>query len=256
MLTNKILTGLSGHARRRKIVDGIANEIAIGMETLDAVLTKDGRQVVPVATIFGTARTDSNSPECQMAFTLGQLYGAAGFTVLTGAGDRGVMAAGNTAAKQNGVLSLGTSIIGLPHEQHTNKDQLDVESENFFFESREIPFWEYSSVLNNCGGGFGTVREAFNALTLMQCGKMEIIPMFFIDKDPTYWGLLMEFIQKSQFARGHISEKDLALFELTDDPEYAVYKTVRFYQERHPGRYPNLVLPGTKSVTSAKPLRA
>lgn len=250
MLKKPDLVGLTGEARRDQITGGVARELALGMKRMDQKLRRDRPgEEIPAVSIFGTARTAPDAPECRLAHELARLYAKAGFAIITGGGDRGVMSEANRAGKVT--LSIGVNINGLPHEQQPNPHQ-DVSLDHLYFEAREMMFEEFSVAFHGLGGGFGTLREMFSVLTLIQCGHLLPCPVFFIDRDPQYWGRMVDSLMESQFKRGHISQKDRDLFEVTDDLEYVVDKVVRFCQERHPGRFRQLTLPGNNKPTISK----
>lgn len=234
MLKKPNLVGLTGELRRNKIARVMSRELSY-MHRLDGKLHRGhpGKEI-PAISIFGTARTGPDAPECRQAYQLGKLYAEAGFAVVTGGGDKGVMCAANRAGKRS--LSIGININGLPHEAEPNPHQ-DVSLNHLFFEAREIMFEEFSVAFHGLGGGLGTLREMFSVLTLIQCGHLEPCPVFFIDEDPQYWQRLVDFMVGSQVARGHLNERDMALFEVTNDLEYVVEKVKRYCNERYPGRF-------------------
>jgi uncharacterized protein (TIGR00730 family) len=252
MLKKPDLVERFGEHRRDQIVGGVARELSDGMRRLESRLKRGQRGLeIPAVFIAGTARTDADAPECKMAFDLGRLYARCGFGVITGGGDRGVMSEANRAAKVE--LSIGVNIGGLPHEVHPNPHQ-DLSLDHLFFETREMMFYEFAIAHHGLGGGFGTLREMFSVLTLIQCGHLDPCPVFFMDSDPQYWQNMVDMLVKSQKARGHIGDNDLKLFEVTNDIEYVVTRVARFCHQQFPGRFHDIRLPNGQSVTASKPV--
>lgn len=248
MLKKNDLNGKSGEARRDQIVGGIAREISTGLEVLERALKRGKRgQEIPGVSIFGTARTGPDAPECKLAFELGSLLAESGFAVITGGGDNGVMSEGNRGGKKR--LSIGVNISELPHEAAPNPYQ-DISLDHFYFEAREMMFEEFSVGYFILAGGLGTMREAFSVLTLIQCGHLEPAPVFFMDPDPAYWRNMLSFLTESQQSRGHIGQRDLDLFHITEDPVFAVSKVIEFCKEQHPGRFHRLQLPASVRGTA------
>jgi len=172
---------------------------------------------VPCVTVFGSARFPSRHRYYRMARKLGRELAEAGFAVMTGGGP-GIMEAANRGAREGGGLSLGCNII-LPHEQKPNP-YLDrfIELDHFFV--RKVILVKYSCAFVVMPGGFGTLDEAFEALTLIQCQKIERFPVVLMGGD--FWGHLRTFVQNSMITEGTISPEDLDLAQLVDSPEDAV----------------------------------
>lgn len=174
--------------------------------------------VGPCVTVFGSARFKEDHPYYQLARQVGACLAEAGFTVMTGGGP-GVMEAANRGAKDVGGKSVGCNIT-LPHEQKENP-YLDtmVEFEHFFV--RKTMLVKYSYAFIAMPGGFGTLDELFEALTLMQTGKLQDFPIVLMDR--TFWEPLLEEMLKGRLlAEKTIGPDDLKLLHLTDSPQEAV----------------------------------
>jgi len=187
-------------------------------------------------TVFGSARTKPGKPEYQKAVEFGQKMVEAGFMVITGAG-AGIMQAGHEGAGQEN--SFGCN-IRLPWEQFANpviiSDQKLVTFKYFF--TRKLTFVRQSDAIVLFPGGFGTMDEGFETLTLMQTGKSRLMPFLLIDKPGgTYWKSWEKYIQEHLLRNGLISEDDLNLYEITDDVDHAVRVITRFYRNYHSSRF-------------------
>ncbi len=171
----------------------------------------------PCVTVFGSARFAEGHEYYELARALGRALAEAGFAVMTGGGP-GIMEAANRGAKEGGGLSLGCN-IKLPMEQHENP-YLDrfIEFDHFFV--RKVMLIKYSCAFVVMPGGFGTLDEIFETLTLMQTGKIETFPV--VAMGTSFWGHLREFMGKSLIEGGTISPGDVDLFRSTDSPEEAV----------------------------------
>jgi uncharacterized protein (TIGR00730 family) len=167
--------------------------------------------VGPCITVFGSARFKEDHPLYQMARDVGSRLSDMGFTVMTGGGP-GIMEAANRGAKEAGGTSIGLN-IELPFEQHANP-WLDVmiNFEHFFV--RKVMLVKYSLGFVVMPGGFGTMDELFEAITLMQTKKIFNFPVVLMGKD--YYGGMMEEIRKTMIENKTISPEDLDLFFLTD----------------------------------------
>ena len=163
--------------------------------------------------IFGSARTPPDHPDYALARATAHRLGAAGFAVITGGGP-GVMEAANRGAQEAGTTSVGLN-IDLPFEQAPNPYQDIVLRFHYFF-TRKIMFVRYASGFVVFPGGFGTLDETFEALTLIQTGKIRHFPVVLFDTD--YWGGLVDWIRERLLAEGKISSQDVDLLCVTDDP--------------------------------------
>jgi uncharacterized protein (TIGR00730 family) len=167
-------------------------------------------------TVFGSARFDENHRYYELARELGRELAGAGYTVVTGGGP-GIMEAANRGAQEAGGLSVGCN-ISLPHEQIPNA-YLDrcIEFEHFFV--RKVMLVKYSSAFVFMPGGFGTLDEMFETITLIQTGKMERFPLVAMGQD--YWDELLDFVRKRMLRERTINDGEVAVFG-TDTPSVAV----------------------------------
>jgi uncharacterized protein (TIGR00730 family) len=172
--------------------------------------------------IFGSARTEPGSPIYLQAENLGRLLAQAGFTVISGGGG-GVMEAANKGASEAGGHSVGLN-IELPFEQSPNP-YANVRLNFRYFFIRKVMFVKYSVAYVVMPGGFGTLDELAEALTLIQTHRIRPFPVVLFDS--SYWGGLVEWIKNTQLAAGMISPDDLDLFRVMDDPE----EVVRFIKQ-------------------------
>jgi uncharacterized protein (TIGR00730 family) len=184
-------------------------------------------QVGPAVTIFGSARTKPNDEYYQAAQAIAKGLAKHGLAVVTGGGP-GIMEAANRGAAQAGGRSVGLN-IELPHEQHGNK-YANVPVDFHYFFARKVCFVKYSLGFVYMPGGFGTLDELFEVLTLVQTGRIPQFPLILFGKD--YWEGLRRWIKK-QLEHEHkfISPGDLDLLTVTDDPEEVV-AIIQEYQRR------------------------
>src|SRR5437763_16571496 len=167
--------------------------------------------------IFGSARTKSDDPDYQAAQETGALLAAQGFAVITGV-RRGIMEAANRGAFEAGGLSIGCN-IELPFEQRPNPYLTRSLTFKYFF-VRKTMFVKYSTAFIIFPGGFGTLDELFESLTLIQTRKIRNFPVVLFGKD--YWSGMLEWVKGPMLAEGKISEEDMRRLHLTDSPEEAV----------------------------------
>src|SRR4249919_2515175 len=186
-------------------VVAIAREFERGFEAVQRI-------PLPAVTIFGSARVPDDHPAYVAARKTGRLFAEAGWSVITGGGP-GVMEAANRGAKEGGGFSVGFN-IGLPHEQYSNP-YLDIDVTFDHFYARKVCFVKPAEGFVIFPGGFGTLDELFEALTLIQTGKAQNFPVVLVDTD--YWGELMEWVREEALADGMVSQDDLALLHVTDD---------------------------------------
>jgi len=161
------------------------------------------------------------------AVATGELFAKAGYTVITGGGP-GIMEAANRGAKEGGGLSVGFN-IELPHEQHENP-YLDIELTFQHFYARKTMFVKAAEGFVIFPGGFGTLDELYESLTLIQTGKIQHFPVVLFGTD--YWGEMIDWIKGELLAGGMISADDLALLHATDDPDEAVRLVLASYDGR------------------------
>jgi uncharacterized protein (TIGR00730 family) len=171
----------------------------------------------PAVAFFGSARVPEGHPAYEAARTVGKCFAEAGWAVITGGGG-GVMEGGNRGAREGGGLSVGFN-IELPHEQHPNP-YLDISYTFAHFYARKVCFVRPSSGFVIFPGGFGTLDELFEALVLIQTGKVLHFPVILFGSD--YWAGLLEWIRERLLADEMISRDDVALLHVTDDPDEAV----------------------------------
>lgn len=172
----------------------------------------------PTVTIFGSARVDENHPYYKLAVQLSDMLGSRGFNVMTGGGP-GVMEGANRGAYQHKeVESIGLN-IELPAEQHLNPYLTKGRSFDYFF-SRKVMLVKYSMAYVIFPGGFGTLDEMFEALTLIQTGKVRGVKLFLIGTE--FYKPLMDFIRTKMMGENMIDEEDMGYFTLTDDLYYVV----------------------------------
>ena len=166
---------------------------------------------------FGSARVSADDQYYEAARETASLFAQAGFAVITGGGP-GIMEAANKGAFEGGGTSIGCN-IELPHEQKPNPYQtLSLKFKYFFV--RKMMFVKYSTAFIIFPGGFGTLDEMFEALTLIQTHKIRDFPVVLYGSE--YWDELLEWVKTSMLPRQMISERDLRLLHLTDSPTQAV----------------------------------
>jgi uncharacterized protein (TIGR00730 family) len=186
--------------------------------------------------VFGSARTAPAHPDWEQARLFAQRIVEAGWMVITGAGD-GIMGAAQGGAGR--AASFGVN-IRLPFEQHANPVIAgDPKLINFrYFFSRKLAFVKNSHAIALFPGGFGTHDEGFEALTLIQTGKSEMLPVVFVEAPGgSYWRDWQEYLHSHLLSRRLISEEDLSLFKVTDDVAEAVAEVTGFYRNYHSSRY-------------------
>ena len=168
--------------------------------------------VGPAVTVFGSARVAEGEPVYEQARELGRLLAEAGLTVITGGGP-GVMAAANRGCFEAGGFSVGCN-IELPHEQWLNP-WVDLGVEFRYFFVRKTMFVKYAEGFVIFPGGFGTLDELFESLTLIQTGKIKHFPVFLVGS--AYWTGLLTWFRETLLAAGTVTVDDLGLFTVTDD---------------------------------------
>jgi uncharacterized protein (TIGR00730 family) len=176
-------------------------------------------------TIFGSARIGPDDPHYDAAMETARLLGKAGFAIITGAGP-GIMEAANKGAQLGGGRSIGCN-IELPFEQGANPYVDTLVNFRYFF-VRKTMFIKYSVAFVIFPGGFGTLDELFEALTLIQTGKIYRFPVILFGR--YYWAGLLRWLQARVLSEGKISEGDLDLMLVTDDPAEAVQAIVSAYR--------------------------
>ena len=186
-------------------LDRITDELRAGFDALSGVAA--------AASFFGSARTPPGDPDYELARETARLVGESGLAIITGGGP-GIMEAANRGAKDAGAPSVGLN-IELPFEQGGNP-YCDICLQFHYFFVRKIMFVRYASGFVVFPGGFGTMDELFEALTLIQTGKITEFPVVLVGSD--YWSGLVDWVRERMLAEGNISPDDLDLFKVTDDP--------------------------------------
>ena len=174
-------------------------------------------KVGPAITVFGSARTKPDDPVYELARRIGFRLAQAGYAVITGGGP-GAMEAANRGCREGGGLSVGCN-IELPHEQGLNP-YVDLGVEFRYFFARKVMFVKYADGFVILPGGFGTMDELFESLTLIQTGKVRHFPVVLVGR--AYWSGLLDWIRDTLVAKGAVDATDMDLLLLTDDPDEAV----------------------------------
>ncbi len=199
----------------------VLSEFVDGFDTLN--------KLGPCISIFGSARTMPNNKYYQWASEVAKILTEEGFGVITGGGP-GIMEAGNKGAFQNSGMSVGLN-INLPFEQ-SNNDFIDpdkVLNHKYFF-VRKVMFVKYAQGFIVLPGGFGTMDELFEVLTLIQTKKITSVPVVLMGK--SFWTGLVDWIKDQMLStESNINAKDLDLFSITDDPAEAVSFIKEFYED-------------------------
>ena len=195
-------------------VERMRAELAMGFERLATL--------GPAVSVFGSARTPRDSPEYELARAVGRRLGEAGFAVITGGGP-GAMEAANRGARDARATSVGLT-IDLPFEQGHN-GFLDLALDFHYFFCRKVMFVRYASAFVVLPGGYGTFDELFEALCLIQTGKVRLFPILLVGS--SYWTGLVEWLRESVLGGGKIDPDDLELLHVTDDLDRVVESVER-----------------------------
>lgn len=179
----------------------------------------------PAVSLFGSARTSRGSPHYETCEAIARALAKAGFAVIAGGGP-GIMEAANKGAYEAGGTSVGLN-ISLPHETTNNQYQTISLGFEYFF-SRKATFFMHSFAYVALPGGFGTMDELFEALTLIQTGKVPPAPIILVGRE--YWAGLVDWLSDQMLANGMIAAHDLELFVIEDDPEMVVQRVVEFHE--------------------------
>ena len=206
-------------ARESWHIFGIMSEFVESAERL--------RHIQPAVSIFGSARLKPESPYYQKTEELARLLSNAGFSVISGGGP-GVMEAANKGAFGGKGKSIGLNIV-LPHEQASNPYQ-DISVNFYHFFSRKVAFVKYATAYVVMPGGFGTMDELFEALTLIQTGKSRPMPIYLYGSE--FWQGLWQWVREQLLSNHLINEKDLDLIQITDDSQFIVNSIFDFYEQR------------------------
>ena len=205
---------------KQYVIDALSVEeswrmFRIMAEFVDAIETMS--KVRNAVTIFGSARVKPEDEYYQKAEKLGLLLAQNGFNVITGGGP-GIMEAANKGASEGGGKSVGMN-IQLPYEQKPNR-YANIRIDYKYFFIRKVIFVKYAVAYIIMPGGFGTIDEFFEALTLIQTKRIKSFPVILMGRE--YWHGLFDWIRKTMLAEGKISPADLDLIQIIDDPEDAV----------------------------------
>ena len=197
----------------------IMSEFVEGFDTL--------AKVAPAISVFGSARARRGSCYYRMAERVGFQLARLGFAVITGGGP-GIMEAANKGAAKAAGQSVGLNIV-LPQEQKPNR-YANIPLHFHYFFSRKVMFVKYCYGFIVFPGGYGTLDEFFEALTLIQTGRIHRFPVFLIGKK--YWSGLVRWIRKTVLTENAVSAGDLRLFEISDDPDYVVHMIKAAYEDK------------------------
>ncbi len=187
----------------------IISEFVDGFEEL--------HNIYPCVSIFGSARVKPGDEVYEKTVEIAKKLAKNGFHIITGGGP-GVMEAANKGAKEGGAKSIGLN-IKLPMEEKPNP-YLDIRIDFKYFFVRKVMFVKYAQAYIGMPGGFGTLDEIFEAATLIQTKRIKPFPLVLVGSD--YWGPLMEWMKKVLLERGYISQEDLDLITVLDDPDDVV----------------------------------
>jgi uncharacterized protein (TIGR00730 family) len=183
--------------------------------------------VQPAVSIFGSARSQSTHQYYKLTEEIARLLSDAGFSVISGGGP-GIMEAANKGAFYGKSPSVGLN-IQLPHEQHSNPYQNISQTFQHFF-ARKVMFVKFASAYVVMPGGFGTLDELLECLTLVQTGKTRKIPIILVCSD--FWKGMMDWFRKTLLIEGMINPEDLDLVKLIDDPREVVDAIFKHYETR------------------------
>ena len=218
------------HVERQYVIDALAED-AWRMFRILGEFTQGFEEMADVkkaVTIFGSARQKPGHPDYDRAERLAAQLAEHGYTVVTGGGP-GIMEAGNKGAMEAGGRSVGLN-IALPHEQAPNAYQTDSVNFRYFF-VRKVMLVKYSTAFVVFPGGFGTIDELFEALTLVQTKKIKPFPVFLVGVD--YWRGLLQWLQGAAVRAGTIAEHDLHLFKVVDDVSGIPDEIEAYYANEH-----------------------
>ena len=202
----------------------IAEEFYMGFQAVERIDR-------PAVSMFGSARIPDGSPEYEYARATARLFAEAGWAVITGGGP-GAMEAANRGCKEGGGLSVGFN-IELPHEQHVNP-YLDISLTFHHFYARKVMFVKPAQGFIVFPGGFGTNDELFEALTLIQTGKVLHFPVVLFDR--AFWAPMLDWWRSELLPRGTIDAADLDLLTVTDEPAEALRCILDGFATRRDGQ--------------------
>ena len=231
--SEKLVTGVeteailkSTTARESWRIFGIMSEFVEATERLAAIR--------PAVTMFGSARVRTDSPYYMLTEQIARLLSDSGFSVISGGGP-GIMEAANKGAFFGKSPSVGLN-IQLPHEQKNNPYQ-DISQTFRHFFARKYMFVRFASAYVAMPGGFGTLDELMEALTLIQTGKGRKIPLILVGT--AFWGGMLDWFRERLVAEGMVDPEDMNLIQLIDEPEKVVEAIFKHYEARPFGPLPN-----------------
>lgn len=231
--SEKLVTGVeteailkSTTARESWRIFGIMSEFVEATERLAAIK--------PAVTIFGSARVRPESPYYKLTEEIARLLSDSGFSVISGGGP-GIMEAANKGAFFGKSPSVGLN-IQLPHEQKNNPYQ-DISQTFRHFFARKYMFVRFASAYVVMPGGFGTLDELMEALTLIQTGKGRKIPLILVGS--AFWGGMIEWFKDRLVAEEMVDQEDMNLIQLIDEPAKVVEAIFKHYESRPFGPLPN-----------------
>lgn len=227
-------TPVVGRPEQQYVIDALGGEswrlFRIMGEFVQGIEEMNG--VTKAVTIFGSARLKDDHPYYTQAETLARLLAEGGYTVITGGGP-GVMEAGNKGAFEAGGRSIGLN-IDLPFEQDPNPYQTDEVRFRYFF-VRKVMLVKYSSAFVVFPGGFGTIDELFEALTLVQTKKILPFPVYLVGR--SYWQGLLDWLRGTLLTHGMVSERDLELFKVVDETDSIPAEIDAYYSSSSHGGF-------------------
>jgi uncharacterized protein (TIGR00730 family) len=185
------------------------------------------KEISPAVSIFGSARTRSDHPYYLLAEEIAKQLSNSGFSVISGGGP-GIMEAANKGAYYGKSPSIGLN-IQLPHEQHMNPYQ-DISQTFHHFFARKVMFVKFAVAYVVMPGGFGTLDELMEALTLVQTGKTRRIPIILVCGD--YWQGLLDWFRSVMVSEGMIDPEDMDLIQVIDEPKQVVEAIFKYYESR------------------------
>ncbi len=207
------------HSKEAWRVFGIMSEFVTATQRLS--------NIHPAVSIFGSARTPRDHPYYQLTEEIARLLSDAGFSVISGGGP-GIMEAANKGAFYGKSPSVGLN-IQLPHEQNNNHYQNVSQTFQHFF-TRKVMFVKFASAYVVMPGGFGTLDEWMEAMTLVQTGKTRRIPIILVGSK--FWGGMVEWIKNTLLVEGMISPEDMDLMQVLDEPKEVVDAIFKHYETR------------------------
>jgi len=207
------------HSKEAWRVFGIMSEFVAATQRLS--------DIHPAVSIFGSARTQHDHPYYQLTEEIARMLSDAGFSVISGGGP-GIMEAANKGAFYGKSPSVGLN-IQLPHEQHNNPYQNVSQSFQHFF-TRKVMFVKFASAYVVMPGGFGTLDELMEALTLVQTGKTRRIPIILVGSK--FWGGLVDWIRETLLVEEMIAAEDMDLIKIIDEPRQIIDAIFKHYETR------------------------